>query len=419
MRKPSLLVIFLTVFIDLLGFGIVVPLVPAYALHLGAHGAVNGVIIASFSIMQFLFSPIWGRLSDKHGRRPILLLSTAGAAVSYLLFAWASGLKDHTTALLLIVLSRSLAGVCGGNIAVAQAYMADITPPEKRSRSMGLIGMAFGLGFIFGPWVGAESLKRLGETGPGFVAAAICASNFLLALMVLAESRKAGSTPVAHRPHLEQWRHTLSRPKVGLLIVVFFLTTFCFSCFESTLALMVAHNFGLDFKKDATTAAVAGYLFVYCGVIGAVIQGGAIGPLVKRLGESKLIALSLLLTAASMAWLPFIKGGGTLSWGILTRPEGAPWLWLLASLGLLSIATSLTRPPLFGYISILTPESEQGVTIGVAQSAGSLARIPGPIFALALLEYVPPLPYVICAALLLVTAWLVIRKLCRNPIPAG
>src|SRR5829696_6997189 len=171
MRKPSVLVIFLTVFIDLIGFGIVVPLVPVYSRHFGAHGLVIGVIIASFSAMQFVFAPIWGRLSDRHGRRPILLVSTAGAALSYMLFAFSCGLQDSTTALWLMVLSRMLAGVCGGNITVAQAYIDDITPAEQRSKRMGLIGMAFGLGFIFGPIIGGLSLKYLGNTGPGWIAA--------------------------------------------------------------------------------------------------------------------------------------------------------------------------------------------------------------------------------------------------------
>src|SRR5580765_1650924 len=151
MRKPSVLVVFLTVFIDLVGFGIIVPLVPVYSRHFGAQGLMIGIIIASFSFMQFIFSPIWGRLSDRHGRRPILLISTAGAALSYVFFAFSSGLENHSAALWLMALSRAFAGLCGGNITVAQAYIADITPPEQRSRRMGLFGMAFGLGFIFVP----------------------------------------------------------------------------------------------------------------------------------------------------------------------------------------------------------------------------------------------------------------------------
>ena len=355
MRKPSVLVIFLTVFIDLIGFGIIVPFIPSYGEHFGAHGVAIGVIFAAYSAMQFIFSPIWGRLSDRHGRRPILLISTAGAALSYVLFARSTGLENHTLALWLIVASRLFAGICGGNITVAQAYIADITPPADRSKRMGLIGMAFGLGFTLGPFVGAESLSHLGETGPGWVAAGLCAANFLLAFFILTESHQPDSAQAAPRPHLDQWAHTLRQPKVGFLVVTFFLATFCFSCFESTLTLLVGANFNLDFKRDATSASTVGYLFVYCGLIGALVQGGAIGRLVKKMGEPKLIALSLILTAASFSWLPFLKGASNLSWKILLQHDGLPWVWLLLALALLSVGTSLTRPPLFGMLSNLTP----------------------------------------------------------------
>ncbi len=415
MRKPSVLIIFLTVFIDLVGFGIVVPLVPVYSRHFGAHGVVIGVIIASFSAMQFVFSPVWGRLSDRHGRRPILLLSTAGAAASYVLFALSSGIENHALALWLMVLSRSFAGICGGNITVAQAYIADITPPEQRSRRMGLIGMAFGLGFIFGPAIGGISLNYLGATGPGWVAAAFCAANFMLAFCILAESRQPTSTQVAQRPHLDQWLHTLRERKIGLLVIVFFLATFCFSCFESTLPLLVSDNFHLNIQRDETSASTVAYLFVFCGLIGAFVQGGAIGRLVKSLGEPKLIGLSLLLTAVSLALLPFISGTAKLSWGVLFRAEGGSWLGLLGALALLSIGSSLTRPPLFGLLSNLTPAHEQGATIGVAQGAGSLARILGPLFATGLLPVLAPLPYLICTVILLGTTVLFVQRFGGKP----
>jgi MFS family permease len=419
MRKPSVLIVFLTVFIDLIGFGIVVPLVPLYSRHFGAHGLVIGVIIASFSAMQFIFSPIWGRLSDRYGRRPILLISTAGAAASYVLFAISSGLENHGAAIGLMVLSRAFAGMCGGNITVAQAYIADISPPEQRSRRMGLIGMAFGLGFIFGPAIGGLSLKHLGSTGPGSIAAGLCAANFLLALFILAESRKPTSEPIAHRPHIDQWVHTLTRPKIGLLVIVFFLATFCFSCFESTLPLVVSDNFHLNVQRDETSASTVAYLFVFCGLIGALVQGGAIGRLVKRLGEPKLIALSLVLTAISLALLPFIGGTADLSWGVLFRPEGRSWLAMLGALALLSIGSSLTRPPLFGLLSNLTSSHEQGANIGVAQGAGSLARILGPVFATGLLPYQAALPYLVCTGVLLGTTALFLQRFRGEHQPTG
>lgn len=411
MTRPSLLVIFLTVFIDLIGFGIVVPLVPVYSRHLGAEGFTIGVIIASFSAMQFVFAPIWGRLSDRLGRRPILLISTAGAAVSYVLFALSGRLENPTAALWLLIISRIFAGICGGNITVAQAYIADITPPADRSKRMGLIGMAFGLGFIFGPILGGVSLRYLGSSGPGWVAAALCAANFILAWAILKESRVPGTETAVERPHLEQWRHTLRQPRIGLLVGVFFLATFCFSCFESTLPLIVSDNFHLDIRRDETSATTVVYLFAYCGIIGAFIQGGAIGRLVKMLGEIKLIAVSLVLTGLSFAVLPFIGGSARLTPGVLLTSQGLPWVYMLGALTLLSVGTALTRPPLFGLLSNLTSPEEQGATIGVAQAAGSLARILGPIFATTLLPWKASIPYLVCAGLLLIATPLVLSRL--------
>jgi MFS family permease len=411
-RKPSLLVIFLTVFIDLVGFGIVVPLVPIYSRHYGAPGWLIGAIIASFSAMQFLFAPVWGRLSDHHGRRPILLLSTAGAALSYVLFAIGSGFENHTAALWTLLVSRVFAGACGGNITVAQAYIADITPPEHRSKRMGLIGMAFGLGFIFGPALSGIALKLFGATGPGWTAAVLCAANFLLAFAILAESLKPDSGHASNRPRLKQWGHTLARPKVGSLILIFFLATFAFSCFESTLPLLVSDNFNLGITVDETKPATTVIsLFVFCGIIGAFIQGGAIGRLVKMFGEPKLISLSLFITGVSLALLPFVKGEGQLKWLAVLRLADWPWIKMLLVLALLAVGTGLTRPPVFGLLSNLTPANEQGATIGVAQSAGALARILGPLFAATLYLRVPMLPYVMCGAISIVAGALAIQQL--------
>lgn len=419
MRKPSLFVIFLTVFVDLVGFGIVLPLLPIYSRNFEAQGITIGLIMAAYSVMQFVFAPIWGRLSDRIGRRPVLLVSTAAAAASYAVFALGSK-EQGTIGLLILLGSRLLAGVCGANITVAQAYIADITPAEQRSKRMGLIGMAFGLGFVFGPALGGLSIKLFGVSGPGWVAAGLCAANFFLTLAILGESWRPGAAPVAARPHFAQWAHTLSQPRLALLIGVFFLATFCFTCFETTLGLLIGENFRLNTAQlqDATTS---GYLFAYCGIVGAFVQGGAIGRLVKRFGEPRLIAVSLVIFGISLAPLPFIKGSAALTWGVLLRPEGQPWLILLFFLGLLSIGSSLTRPPVFGLISILTPAHEQGATLGVAQSAGSLARIIGPIAAGAFYQFRPSMPYVVCAVISLATAMLAWVALCRkaNAVPVG
>ncbi len=411
-RKPSMLVVFLTVFIDLIGFGIVVPLVPMYSRHYGASGWLIGTIIASFSAMQFIFSPIWGKLSDRHGRRPILLISTAGAALSYVLFAVGSGFANHTLAIGALLVSRIFAGACGGNIAVAQAYIADITPPENRSKRMGLIGMAFGLGFIFGPAISGIALKFGGATAPGWTAAVLCALNFFLAYFILAESLKPDSIQAVSRPHLDQWRHTLAQPKIGLLVLIFFLATFAFSCFESTLPLLVSDSFNLGITMDETMPATTVIsLFVFCGIIGAIIQGGLIGRLVKMLGEPKLIALSLLLTGIALGVLPFIKGEGPLKWSSVLHAADGPWIKMLLALALLSIGSALTRAPLFGLLSNLAPASEQGATIGIAQSAGALARIVGPLFAASLYFHSAALTYVICGAISLVAAILAALRL--------
>jgi MFS family permease len=362
--------------------------------------------------MQFLFAPVWGRLSDHHGRRPILLISTAGAVLSYVLFAVGSGFENHTAALWALLVSRILAGICGANITVAQAYIADITPPEHRSKRMGLIGMAFGLGFIFGPAISGVALILFGATGPGWAAAALCAANFLLAFFILAESLQPSSGHASNRPRLKQWEHTLAQPKIGLLILIFFLATFAFSCFESTLPLLVNDNFNLGITVDETKPATTVIsLFVFCGIIGAFIQGGAIGRLVKKFGEPRLISLSLFITGVSLAVLPFIKGDGQLKWLAVLHAADWPWIKMLLALTLLAVGSSLTRPPVFGLLSNLTPANEQGATIGVAQSAGALARIIGPLFAATLYLRIPMLPYITCGAISILAGVLAFQRL--------
>lgn len=400
MRKPSVGIIFLTVFIDLIGFGIVIPLLPIYAKNFQAAGWEIGAVMAAYSFMQFIFAPLLGRLSDRIGRRPVLLTSTAGAAISYVIFAYGSGLQGHT-ALLVLFLSRAFGGLCGANITVAQAYIADITPPAERSKKMGLIGMAFGLGFIFGPILGGLARQHFGPAGPGWFAAALCAVNFLLALAILPESWKPNSEHAAQRPHVDQWLHTMSRPKVGLLISIFFLATFCFTCFETTLGLLIFQKFSID-AESARGIKLVTYLFMYAGIVGALVQGGATGRLVKLMGEPRLVAVSLLLVALSLGPMPFARS----------------WLEIYVLLALLAIGSSMTRPPVFGMISNLTPAHEQGVTIGVAQSTGSLARILGPIFAATLFTKTAWLPYVICAAVSFLTAILAWQRLSKNYEPA-
>jgi multidrug resistance protein len=400
MKKRSIFIIFLTVVLDLVGFGLILPLIPIYGEKFHASGLVIGAIVASYSLMQFVFAPVWGRLSDRIGRRPVLLTSTACACLSYVIFAIGSGRATPAIALTLIFASRLFAGICGANITVAQAYIADITPPEKRSAKMGLIGMAFGLGFIFGPVLGGLTSKYLGPTAPGWTAAGLCALNFISAFFWLGESWAPAAHFVTQRTHVDQWLHTLRSPRLNLLIGIFFLATFCFTCFEVTIGLLVIKNFNIGAAESLTRVS---WLIAYCGVVGACVQSpGMIGRMVRKLGEPKLIALSLFVAAAGIGALPFLR-----SWGVL-----------LAGLAVFAVGSSLTRPPVFGMISMLAPAHEQGATLGVTQGVGSLARIAGPIFAATVFMVHAALPYMVCAALCFCTGIMTLLYLTRIPAPA-
>lgn len=390
MKRASLLVIFLTVFLDLIGFGIVLPLLPRYIERFGGQGALIGLIIGSFSLMQFIFAPIWGRLSDRIGRRPVLLVSNGCSAVAYALFASAAE-TGGTIGLLLILFSRIFAGISGANISVASAYIADITPPKKRSKGMALIGLSFGLGFIFGPAIGAFSAKYLGLAGPGIIASALCSANFLLSLFILGESLKPGSAHAEQRPRLEQIIHTLKQPKLGGLIGLYFLATFCFTAFEATLPLLLAKKFHYDETK-------LGYLFSYCGIVAAFTQGGLIGWLVKKFGDARLISISLIAVGASLAFMPLANNLGT----------------LMLLLGIFSAASNINRTPTMGLISLNASDNEQGATLGVAQSAGTLARVFGPTYATGLYGVNTNLSFFITALLTIAGGMFAWRFLVQN-----
>lgn len=396
MKKPSRLVIFLTVCIDLIGFGIVLPLLPLYAERFGAPGWQIGAIVASYSIMQFFFVPWLGKLSDRIGRRPVILVSTAGSTLSYVLFATAS-YGEGSSGLWMLLVSRVFAGIAGANLSVASAYIADVTAAENRSKGLGLIGIAFGVGFMIGPAIGAVSAKFFGLPGPGWTAAAICGGNFLLACIILPESRKSSSEPAPDRPKFEQWKHTLRQPNLGILIGIFFLATFCFVCFEITLPLLLKEP---PFEYDKTRV---GYVFAWCGLVAFLAQG-LLGRLVKRLGEPFLISVGLLGIAASLFLLPFVKGFAA----------------LLAVLALYALFSGINRASTMGMISLNAPSNEQGNTFGVAQSAGTLARIFGPLTAATLYDFRPELPYFLCAGIAATTAvfaWLcLVRRKAPQPL---
>jgi DHA1 family tetracycline resistance protein-like MFS transporter len=275
-------------------------------------------------------------------------------------------------------------------LSVASAYIADITPPEKRTAKMGLIGMAFGFGFIFGPALGAFSFAHFGLPGPGWAAAIFCAVNFLLGCFVLAESWKPASEHAPARPSLGQWTDILSRPTVGFVIGIYFLATFCFACFESTFSLLVKEKFHYDESH-------AGYLFTYCGLLAAFLQAGVVGRLNKLFGEQRLIFGSLVLLAISLCLLP-----------LATTLAG-----LLLILAVFAAGSGVNRPPTFGLISLRTSAREQGEVLGVAQSVASLARIVGPVFASVLYAYNAALPYFVCAGVASLASLAAWQYLCR------
>lgn len=347
-RKP-LATLFLIVFTDLVGFGIVIPLLPLYAESFGPSPLVFGLLMASYSAMQFLFAPALGRLSDRVGRRPVLLVSLAGSVAGYLLFAAADSL-------VLLFASRLVAGIAGANIATAQAVIADLTPVTERARGMGLIGAAFGLGFIAGPAI-AGGAVHLSPAAPGLAAALFSAAALVMTATLLPESlppERRGRGNAARWGLLrlaDAWRH---RELAPLLAIGFAIVT-GFSAFEVTFAQLVHNRFGLGEGQVA-------FLFVYVGVLAAVVQGALVGRLARRFGERPLLLVGLTLTAA-----------GLLMVGLETR-LGA----LVAILPLLAVGQGMTMPALSTLVSHAAGPARQGEVLGAFQGVASLARVVGP-----------------------------------------
>jgi multidrug resistance protein len=346
---PAAAIIFFTVFLDLIGFGIVLPLLPSYAARHQVSDAAVGALVASFSLMQFIFAPIWGRWSDRIGRRPILLIGLAGSAISYLIFAFARGFWS-------LLLSRVIAGGMGATVNVAQAYLADITPLERRTKAMGLIGSAFGLGFVVGPALGGIS-SRWGDAAPGLVASALTATNFLLAAWRLPESRVHRSTRVAKVP--VHWS-LLWEP-----FAVIGLTTVAFTVLYVVFPLQVERGLGYERHRVA-------YLFVMIGLVNAAVQGALVGRLVARSGERPLMVLGGVLLAMGLAGLGAVLGGV-----IATQPLPA----LLGSLFFVALGSGLIAPSATGLVSRVAPAEEQGRALGMLQGVAAVARVIGPLLA--------------------------------------
>ncbi len=371
-KRSALTVIFLTVFVDLLGFGIVLPLLPYYARQFQASGFAAGALIAVYSAMQFVFAPLWGRWSDRIGRRPVILISLAGSTLSYLLFALANGLG-------MLFISRIFAGIAGANISVAQAFIADSTSEKDRAHGMGLIGAAFGLGFVFGPAVGGL-LAHYGHAAPGFAATAICGINFLVALARLPESLAPAERHVTAAGHpIAQLREAFNRPQLGVFMIIFAAVVFSFSTVETTLSLLCATLYKMS-------ASHIYWLFAYLGVMTATMQGGLLRRLSHRVDEQRLVVVGTALLAA----------------GIAAAPYTPPVTLLLFSLGAIAFGQGISSPVLSSLISKASGGKGHGGVLGLSQSLGSLARILGPLWGGLMFDYGgPSAPYWTTAALML------------------
>jgi len=396
MRNRPLIVIFVTVFIDLIGFGMIIPLNPYLAREFGADPLRVGLLMTIFSLMQFLFSPFWGALSDRIGRRPIILVSLLGSALSHTWFAFAGSY-------LTLFLARMLAGLFGANISTAMAYIADVTKPEERSKGMGLIGAAFGLGFLMGPFLGGilgEVGSHLGSTpplGPSFAAIGagfICFVNFVAAIFVLKETNTA-HVRRERQGRLQMLAHHLTNPKVNVLMIGFFLLTFGMANMEASLFMFVQDQFQWSLAR-------ASFGFAYVGLVMVFTQGYLIRKLMPKYGEKYLLSMGLILCVF-----------GFLGIGL---SHSIPLL--ACSVTLLGLGSGFATPSFSGLISILTPSEKQGETMGVTQSLSALGRILGPALGGWAYGYFGrPSPFLLAAALsgsaLMLVLW--IRSRIQTP----
>ncbi|NUM88250.1 MAG: MFS transporter [Bdellovibrionales bacterium] len=345
MGKSPLFSIFLVVFLDLVGFGVVIPILPYYSQEFGATGSTLGWLMATYSITQFIFSPFWGSVSDRRGRRPVLLSTILGGSLAMAATAYAPSLG-------FLFLARALAGFFGANISTASAYIADITSPESRAKGMGVIGAGFGLGFIFGPAIGGV-LSRWGYPVPILAASGLGLLNFALAFLTLKEpSEKTGTR---RKLSWNLAREGLATRATAAPILLFFLGTLAFTQLEVTFALFVQSRFHLG-------APQAGGLLAAMGLVMAAIQGGAIGGLARRFGEQKLVPLGQITIAA----------------GVLAAAWSPALAFFAGALLLVAVGNAVVNPSLSSLASKGAPADRQGEILGVYQSAGSLSRIVGP-----------------------------------------
>ncbi len=349
MSRSPLAIIFFTVFIDLVGFGIVLPLLPYYAETYGASALMVGLLSTSYSLMQFLFTPLWGRLSDRFGRRPLILLSLTGSCVGFLIFGLARNLA-------VLFVGRMVAGVAGAIIPTTNAYIADVTTPENRAKGMGLVGAAFGLGFVLGPAIGGM-LAPYGYDKPALLASAMAGLNWLFAYFKLPESLtgEVRKRALSRSFDLKTLTDALSHPQIGLLLAIYFIATFAFSNMEATFGLLNEHGYGL-------TARQTGYLFTYIGFLMSLMQGVLVGRIVRRLGERLCVTLGTLTMVLALSLMPF-------------APNLPAYCVII---GVLGFGVGINNPSLTSLLSRSSHAEEQGGIMGIAQSMASLGRILGP-----------------------------------------
>ena len=376
MKKSPLLPIFLIVFIDLLGFGLILPLLPFYAKSFGANELTIGLLLASYSLMQFIGAPVLGRLSDRYGRRPILLISQLGTFVGFIMLGFANGLG-------MLFASRIVDGVSGGNISTAQAYIADISDEKNRAKNFGLIGAAFGLGFIMGPAMGGF-LSQFGYQVPAFAAAGLSFLSMALTFFLLHEpERKA---PASREFSVKALKRAFAHPTIGILLTMVFTFGLAFAMFQTSFALFASARFGFDVQQTAL-------VLTYVGVLSVIMQLVVVKRVVKRLGENR----SIMVTMASLAL-------GL----VLMAAVQNPWM-LIVVMPILSFGGGVTIPVLTSLISKSVDRAEVGGMLGISTSVDSLSRVAAPILGNALLAFGSGLPSLVGAAILVIPIALAAR----------
>lgn len=346
-------ILFFTLFIDMLGYGIVIPVLPRYAEYLGATSLQIGLLVGGFSLAQLITLPFWGHLSDRIGRKPVLIVSVFGTACGYLLMGW-------FPSILIMMIGRIIDGAAGGNISTIQAAVSDITTPKERSKAMGSLGAAYGLGFIFGPALGGWASHHYGLSMPMFIASGLAVINLLLIMAFLPESlsKEHKEHHAVERPSLlTLWEHLDRKTYVPALLTFFFFVT-GFSIMTTLMALFVYHRYNMNEQET-------GGLYAMVGVIAIVIEAGLYGALSKRFGDRLLSIVGALFMAVTLFLIPITRGVGV----------------LIGVCAILSLGDSLISPALPAIVSRSVNERYQGAAFGVYQAAGSLARFIGPLLA--------------------------------------